>query len=394
MEHITHIAHRINTTIFTRHSADCSSDDPQNKRCGCWRHLRYAIKKNGKSVMKWQATKERTWAGAVRFQREFEQANDPNQPKTQPIATVTVRDAADMFIKDKRGQNVVASTADGYQVILDRLDAYLATAGVFRVVDVKLHHLTAFRATWPSMYPESSTRHQVQGQIKTFFKYASIAYELPRNPALGLSSIKVDTQPTLPFSPDEYRAILNAIPVAFPDGSKFPARMLALTELMRWSGLAIRDAVCIRRDAIQKGRDGITRIVTSRQKTKVLVRVPLPQSVAETLDGVTNDYGWGRGLNRVNYVFWDGTSPKAACRSYWGAFKTIFEKAGIEGGHPHRFRDTFAVECLKSRRVSLWQLSKLLGHTNTNTTQKHYAPWVQELQDQLDEAVISSWEKK
>jgi integrase len=65
----------------------------------------------------------------------------------------------------------------------------------------------------------------------------------------------------------------------------------------------------------------------------------------------------------------------------------VCAKAGVEG-HPHRFRDTFAVRLLE-KGVPIDQVSTLLGHTSVNTTEKYYAPWVRSRQKLLDEAVAA-----
>ena len=56
--------------------------------------------------------------------------------------------------------------------------------------------------------------------------------------------------------------------------------------------------------------------------------------------------------------------------------------AGIEAGHAHRFRDTFAVELLL-QGVDLQDVSILLGHSSMKITEKHYAPWVKARQERL-----------
>jgi site-specific recombinase XerD len=45
------------------------------------------------------------------------------------------------------------------------------------------------------------------------------------------------------------------------------------------------------------------------------------------------------------------------------------KRAGIGGAHPHRFRDTFAVDML-SRGASLYDVAKMLGDT-IDTVEKH-----------------------
>jgi integrase len=62
----------------------------------------------------------------------------------------------------------------------------------------------------------------------------------------------------------------------------------------------------------------------------------------------------------------------------------------VSHGHPHQFRDTFAVRLLNSG-VPLQDVSVLLGHSSVKITEKHYAPWVEERQTRLDELVQRTW---
>jgi integrase len=62
-----------------------------------------------------------------------------------------------------------------------------------------------------------------------------------------------------------------------------------------------------------------------------------------------------------------------------GANSRIFvtpgwNRAGLSDVHPHRFRDTFAVDML-ARGASPYDVVKLLGDT-VATMEKHYAPFV------------------
>ena len=55
-------------------------------------------------------------------------------------------------------------------------------------------------------------------------------------------------------------------------------------------------------------------------------------------------------------------------------------RIGIKDGHPHRFRDTAAVELLKAG-VDIREVQKFLGHKSLATTEKYYAPWNKRQQD-------------
>src|ERR1035438_1280128 len=69
----------------------------------------------------------------------------------------------------------------------------------------------------------------------------------------------------------------------------------------------------------------------------------------------------------------------------------VFTKAKIQGGHPHRFRHTFAVELLK-KGVPVEEVSILLGHSSVRITEKHYASWVPARQEILKSHVAKTWE--
>jgi integrase len=54
-------------------------------------------------------------------------------------------------------------------------------------------------------------------------------------------------------------------------------------------------------------------------------------------------------------------------------------KAEVLDAHPHRFRDSFAVDLL-ARGASPYDVAKLLGDT-VDTVERHYAPFVRELRE-------------
>ena len=87
-----------------------------------------------------------------------------------------------------------------------------------------------------------------------------------------------------------------------------------------------------------------------------------------------------------DYFFWDCRSERETTVKSWNrVFRKMFRstKPPIEGGHPHRFRDTFAVSLLL-KGVELTHVSILLGHASIKITERHYAPWVKARQEQLE----------
>ena len=199
-----------------------------------------------------------------------------------------------------------------------------------------------------------------------------------------MSTIKEDEAPTLPLTAAEYDRLLKTIPKTFPDSAK-AARVKALVQTMRWSGVGIRDAVTLERaELIHDKKRGLYRIVTSRQKTGTHVSVPIPPKVAKEVLAV----------NGSRYFFWTGNGKEVSAVTNWQHdLRALFKDAGITAAGnmlSHRLRDTFACELLQ-RGVPLEEVSKLLGHESIKTTERHYSKWIKSRQDRLDSLVMGTW---
>jgi integrase/recombinase XerD len=135
----------------------------------------------------------------------------------------------------------------------------------------------------------------------------------------------------------------------------------------------MRDAACLERARLKDGE-----LFLYTQKTGTPVSCLLPPAVAAALSAVSNDH--------PHYVFWDGKSEReTTVTSRNRVFRKLFAMPDppIVGGHPHRFRDTFAVSLLLNG-VELSHVSPLLGHASIKITERHYSPWVKARQDQLE----------
>jgi integrase/recombinase XerD len=268
-------------TIFVRHKADCPRADNEFYRgCKCSKHLRWSH--GGRQYR--QAAKTRTWSVAEERRHEIEarfRAADPSQSieaiKLEAQTSKTVDLAVELFLSDKRSQGLDEHVLRKYDRELTRFREFLAKRSKFLPVEIELEDLTLFRAGWKHLYPSSTTRAKVQERLRAFLRYCYEAQLIDRVPKL--SPIKVDEAPTLPLSSVQYKKLLKAIPNEF--NGKKAARVHALVRLMRYSGLAIRDAVTLKRDELQRNPGkGLYKVVTSRQKTGTHVSVAIPDEVA------------------------------------------------------------------------------------------------------------------
>jgi integrase/recombinase XerD len=370
-------------TIFVRHSTGCKyAGDEFTKRCNCKKHIRWS--QNGKQHR--LRTGSRSWAGAEEKKRELEAQLTGQPTPAQNTAPHTLADAVEIFMADKKSQGVTADVLGRYERELARLRDFAERKGIFTAAGLSRELLIAYKADWEDLYPSGNTQASVQARLKNFLRFCFDSQWMDRIPKL--SRVKVDEIPTLPLTEEEYKRLLDTVPVSFPNPQK-ALRVRALIRLMRHSGLAIVDAATLRRDDLIHNKvKALYRIVTARQKTGTDVTVPIPPDVAQELLTVLN--------GNPTYVFWTGNGEPRTTVSHWQEdFRTLYRDARIAAGGSmmsHRLRDTFAVDLLE-KGVPLEEVSKLLGHQSIKTTERHYAKWVKARQDRLDALVIGAWTK-
>jgi integrase/recombinase XerD len=215
------------------------------------------------------------------------------------------------------------------------------------------------------------------GRVRTFFRFCIESDWIDKNPARLLNPPTAQPKPRLPFTDEKVEKILWATEI-YPDRPKGRRALVkTFVLLLRYSGLRIRDAVTLRRSHIVGGK-----LLLDTAKTGQRVYVPLPDVVLEALRSIKNVDG--------DYFFWSGHgNPKSAITDWQRSLKRLFAVAGIKG-HAHRFRNTFTVSLHK--RISLENVSGLLGHQSTRITEKHYAPWVKSRQESFEREVKKAWE--
>jgi integrase len=146
--------------------------------------------------------------------------------------------------------------------------------------------------------------------------------------------------------------------------------------LLRWTGLRGSDAVRLTWDEIDFGAQEINRLTMKRKKRVVL---PIPQELFFALEAERDrrqpEPGERILLNPGNRAKGE---PMTRPRLYQRML-ALGKRAGVPDAHPHRFRDTFAVDMLL-RGATPYDVAKLLGDT-VDTVERHYAPFVPELRD-------------
>lgn len=332
----------------------------------------------------------RNWARASEIIRDWEIARTVTEEK---IAAVPVQDACEAFLSDAAAQHLSEASLKKYRVLLvnerrpENLDKYSPSLsefcganGIAFTNQLVLPALVRFRAAWKDGALSGSKKLE---RLRAFGRFLVDQGWWQENLALKLKRPAVADPPTMPYTHEEVLSLLTACE-QFTDwhgqpGRENARRLRAFVLFLRYSALRIGDAASCPVDRLQGNR-----LFLYTQKTGVPVFLPLPQFVVDALDSCPR--------KSERYWFWTGKGSKATLTGNWRrAFRRLCEIAGVRNGHPHRFRDTLAVELLL-QGVPMERVSILLGHSSLKVTEKHYAPWVHARQAQLEADLIRAWQ--
>ena len=344
----------------------------QRRKCPLW------VKGNlgGKSIRRSLGTTN--WQVAAQRVAEIEAAGSA-QPLQSPI---TVPEAAAKFLREAECRELREPTLKKFRVLLTRTpsdgeitDAFSPSIVMFAkergigfLKEFTSDDVSDFRQQWKD---RGISKLKKSERLKAFFRFAHESGWTPTNPARNLKPPKGSKPNVIAFSAEELEAIMGAC---------HDERLKAFMLVMRFSGLAIGDAVQLQPDRLVKDH-----LTVRRTKTDKPVRVLLPPIVVSRLRALP--------LLEGNYFFWNRKGGDSDVQTATGnmrrALRRVFRAAGLAAAHPHQFRHLFVREHLE-RDVSLETIADLLGNS-IKIVEKHYSNWVPSRQRKLDEAVQRTW---
>lgn len=354
-----------------RHRRDCPLRKQGRRASGCGCPIWFDGNVKGQRVRK--------SLRVYRFEDADEAARKLVYADVKPLQSerVTVEKALAAFLADCAKRSLGEATLRKYRHFGCQMQAFADQGGLKYLANFSLEKLTDFRASWPNRNVGALKKFEL---LRTLFAFCSKRHWIDDNPAKDLEKPKAVARPTLPFSREEMVRILSAAENSKDSPVLNERRLRALILLLRYSGLRIGDAVMLGKDRMIADK-----LFLTTSKAHVPVYVPLPAFVIEALESVS--------LPNLAHYFWTGASkPKTAISHWQAALKNFLASGavGIENGHAHRFRDTFATELLLSG-VLIERVAMLLGHESTRTTERHYRHWVKARQEQLEADVRKSW---
>ena len=274
----------------------------------------------------------------------------------------------------KGGEDGEESTLSRYEFVVRRFSRFLREQSIIEVAHVDAAALAKYSEDrLRDVHPKTkkpATVKTVKSDLRTLHRIFSYAVEcgyIAKNPVLwkGLGSHGANTQP---FSGDEVATMLrDHIVVKQP-------MLRAVVLCFLFTGLRISDVVGLKREVLDINGG---RLITVTKKRGKRVSLALHPELVAALQ--IHRACLTQAQRESAYVFSKPDGRPLKRTGLTATLLRLFARCGIKGGHPHRFRDTFAVNLL-AQGASLYDVAKLLA-INVATAEAYYSPYCKELQD-------------
>lgn len=276
--------------------------------------------------------------------------------KSGGVKTYTVNDMYNEYMKTF-GEGMTHTTAGKYKLVMGEFIRFIGN-GETEINSITPSVISRFYQQQQQQYKDSTSGSKMT-KLKTMFKFA---WENGKINHLPFSTIRINKgQPKKEYLAESDVVRLKEKTITIP-------RLQQVKDLFIFqmsTGLSYADIETI---TTLYEKDGITYIKGQRTKTKI------PYTAVVLQDGIEI---WNR---------YNGSLPILSNQKYNAYLKEIQDICGITHNlTTHLARKTYATKMLNAG-IAITTVSKMLGHSNCNITQKHYA-------SVYDDTVISEFKK-
>jgi integrase/recombinase XerC len=272
------------------------------------------------------------------------------------------------FLDELRRQNASVHTVRNYASDLDQLILYFAIPGNSRTTVEEIDAL-AVREWLGHLYRQQLTAVSMRRKlaaVRSFFKYLLREGLVEKNVARMVRTPKAPKTLPVVMTAEQTNALVDGvIPAADKFERPYPARDLAIFELLYGCGLRISELVGLNLDDF----DFSERWIRVRGKGKKERQVPYPGQASASLDRYLALRQAAAAGDPALFLNHRGT--RLTDRGAHGIVKFYARMVtGDSSIHPHSLRHAYATHLL-SDGADLRAIQELLGHARLSTTQKY-----------------------
>lgn len=314
----------------------------------------------GKRVWRSTRTSEKRKANAI-----FIQSQLPTPVK--PTNERTLSDCISEYLPHVKA-NLSPKT---YVIYAPALKRFLASIGDLQVSSISPRHIDGYKVERAATVAPASVNIELRA-IKSFFNTLKRWEIIDRSPGESVRQIPIpDVTPAF-FSEEELKRLIDAITEMWLKDIVIFASMTGarIGEVLNltWNDVNVAEHTITIRSSVNY------RVKGGRMRT-----IPMNKTVFDLLEKMQSKEGLifrGKRGERANPNF---VSERFRCAVREGGFDRRL--------HFHSLRHTFA-SLLVKKRVSLYQVQRLLGHTTSQMTEKYAHLQCTQMQDVVDEIVL------
>jgi len=387
---------------YTRHLQSCPHRKAKDHNaCSCpkWLYLR---EQGGQK--KRISLNTPSWAEAQRIAADRLRAMDPEIAAARAVTEqhdaklLTVKAACDLWLERVARDLGKGGSYEQYSVVTKEMQNWAKDMGLQHIQEITSLLLGSWYGSRHWTKRSASTRRQRWVMVRSMFRYWHEHKVIPDNVAATVKPVKANSDHVQgPYTDEQVEAVLRQV--------DDDARLRTFVLLLLHTGCDVMDAVLFEptriRGHVVEGRE-VSVYRYKRVKTKVEAVVPLPADIAEALRSVPS-----LAENPSAMPFRDPRLKLVSDRNDWSmSVRQALKTANVkwvelptldDRGRPKRkqanckqFRHTFAVRQLRAGQRPE-EVAKMLGHVNTDMVRKHYAPWVEEMDQAHISRVVRGW---
>jgi integrase/recombinase XerC/integrase/recombinase XerD len=279
--------------------------------------------------------------------------------------------ALESFIIDQKLRGNSDKTIKGYQGFLGRFIAWLALKGIANIEDVVLLVVQQYQLFIDSKPAERSggeklSKRSVQTymrHIKIFMKYC-YTEEFISNPIHQKIRIPKAERPTIEILTDDE---IDVIFSCFSSKSEIGIRNRAIISLLLDCGLRLSEVVGIKSKNINFEK-GYVLVMGKGRKERI---VPLGLKVRQAMLKYLHKRRMTDSSEQEEFFFLAKNHKPLTKHGIASLMGRLKKSTGITRLHAHLFRHTFATNFLVHGLGDVYELSRILGHSEMRITEQY-----------------------